>query len=665
MLQPAPMIDVGAFVALAATLIGLRSVRPLPYLHLWAGAWLCGALACLPRFVREGPEALDLVRWLALAIHIALLVEGARRFRGYAAIGRTPWLMSIVAITVGLSLSATAPLGWAEGLITAGAAFAASYVGVAVWVDRPSGWGSWVAGMAHVGLAGLGLTSLIRPLGPWQEPVRAGLATAVAVGMVGLTVQRALSRAHRQQERYRELFDGLVDGRLRLDDSGTPTYANRSLARLLGFDEPAELLAAEPAEVFGDTLTELLADQDGGARQVRWTRRDGRAAWVTLRLRSRTDHIEVYVDDTTKARTRALAVHRDEKLMALGQLAGGVAHDFNNLLAVIAGSLDLAAATRDDPTHVARHLTRARSATDRGTRLTRRLRDFARHRPERLEVFDLNDAVGGSMEMLGHTLTDHIQLEFSGQGPAWVKGDRGQMDRMLMNLVFNARDAMPEGGTIRVQVAHAGQHVSMTVRDEGSGIDPADLPRIFDPFFTTRSHGTGLGLATVYGIVTAADGTIDVTSTHEGTTVEVSLPRATRAEHRQPLSFPPPPTHRRTILLADDEAALREVAAEILVDAGFRVLQASNGSEALEVARTNGYLDLLVTDVVMPQMSGSQLADALQERFPELPVVLVSGFPDRNEPVSCLDGPMRRFLSKPYRRRELLQAVREALALRV
>ena len=399
--------------------------------------------------------------------------------------------------------------------------------------------------------------------------------------------------------------------------------------------------------------------------------------------------------EVERARLRAEAdkqrleaqVHRTRRLESLGQLAGGVAHDFNNMLGVIVNyagfvieeatgpSPDLAAIAADAPPTV--------RAGERGTDLTHQLLAFARREVVRPEVMDLNRAVTDVEQMLRRALGEHITLDtrLAPQLPP-VTADPGQVEQILLNLAVNARDAMPSGGQLIIDTGvlrvaehddtagadlRPGEYVRLRVGDSGSGMPPDVLERAFEPFFTTKrsGEGTGLGLATVYGIVTQAGGDVSLASEEGvGSTVTVLLPVADAATPAAAAAPPEPPTqgHGETLLVAEDEAPLRDVVGRILCGAGYRVLSADGGAQALELAeRHEGRIDLLVSDVVMPGMLGKDLAERLVAVRPDTRVLYMSGYA---QPVLASAGtldPGVVLLEKPFTAADLLRAVRHRL----
>lgn len=380
-----------------------------------------------------------------------------------------------------------------------------------------------------------------------------------------------------------------------------------------------------------------------------------------------------------RARRRAAAEHarQVERMAGLGQLAGGIAHDFNNLLGIILNYTEFVAEcvpgeARDD-------LTRIRTAAERAAGLTTQLLVYIRQDTVRAEIVDVNAAVAETHAILARTIGEHIELVVRpAPVPLTVRVDAGQLQQILVNLAVNARDAMPDGGTLSIAAAavdlgekranlrpavKAGRYLELLVSDTGTGMPPETVARIFEPFFTTKpkGHGTGLGLATVYGIIAAAGGSVDVCSEPgHGTMFRVYFPivDAPQGDRSEPASVPAPHGAGERILVVEDEPVLGAGIGRILATGGYQVRFAVSGSEAVDVYRRDK-CDLLVTDVVMPEMSGPRLTEILHRIDPRLPVLYISGYDldadQRLEPGTHL-------LEKPFSADELLAAVGVILA---
>ena len=359
-----------------------------------------------------------------------------------------------------------------------------------------------------------------------------------------------------------------------------------------------------------------------------------------------------------------------QRLEAVGQLAGGVAHDFNNLLAVIANYAAFVRKELADGSRAAGDMDQIIAASRRASELTRRLLLFSRRQTGTPEVLSLRRVIEGVELLLARTLGDDVRLVAECDENLWeVEADRAQLEQVLMNLAHNAREAMPEGGTLTIRAANTVLHdpaspspraVRLSVTDTGRGMAREVAAHAFEPFFTTKAvsgHGVGLGLATVYGIVTNARGRVELESEPgAGTTVNVLLPAVRRASDDDP--SPTSPRGRgETVLVVEDADAVRVLTGRLLYAAGYQVVSVESGAVALERLED---ADVLVTDVVMPGMSGVELAVTARERRPGLPVVFVSGYTGDTS-ISGSDDPATAFLAKPFDGDDLLRAVRSTL----
>ena len=372
-----------------------------------------------------------------------------------------------------------------------------------------------------------------------------------------------------------------------------------------------------------------------------------------------------------------------QKMEAVGQLAGGIAHDFNNILTVICGYSELLLDTlpREAPTRV--YAQEVLSAGERATALTRQLLAFSRRQVLSPQKVDLNAVVTSSRQMLGRLIGENVAFSAkAGADLGSVLADPGQIDQVILNLVVNARDAMPEGGKLTIETDNVeldepsalergvrpGLYVRLQVKDTGMGMSPEVQARIFEPFFTTKAvgKGTGLGLSTVYGILQQSGGHIDVTSAPgEGTTFRVLLPRIHEDDAGpEPTAVASPPISRgsETILLVEDEAPVRNLALRVLSELGYNVLVACDGQDAIELqANHGGPIDLLLTDVVMPRMGAGELARRLSARLPGLPVIFLSGYAPDASLTPGFPGAEITLVSKPFTAEGLGRTVREVL----
>lgn len=373
---------------------------------------------------------------------------------------------------------------------------------------------------------------------------------------------------------------------------------------------------------------------------------------------------------------------RSQKLQAVGQLAGGIAHEFNNILTVIFGYVSVLQADlgADDPRHA--DVTRIAESAERAALLTRQLLAFSRHQRLSPQFVDLNELVRRQERMLARIIGENVRVALALSDAACpVRVDPAHVEQVILNLAINSRDAMPEGGAFTIETravdvdatasatwdhVEPGRYVALVVSDTGLGMSPEVQSRVFEPFFTTKEvgKGTGLGLSTVYGIVVQSGGHVRVASREgEGTTFTVLLPRVEAASahaQRQGATAGPTPRGSETILLVEDEPALRDLAAALLRRHGYWVLEAANASEALALcARQAGPIHLLVTDVVMPGMTGAGLAKRVLPTRPETRVLYMSGY--TNNPEGLGLGPDSDFIGKPFTPAELLDRVRSLL----
>ncbi|MBI5066849.1 MAG: response regulator [Deltaproteobacteria bacterium] len=368
------------------------------------------------------------------------------------------------------------------------------------------------------------------------------------------------------------------------------------------------------------------------------------------------------------------------KLEALGRLAGGVAHDFNNLLTVILSAAEFLQEDLPPGDPRRQEADEILEAGRRAARLTQQLLAFGRRQPSRPVPVDLGEVVAGMEKMLRRLIGEDVELEVERIPGLWpVRADPGQLEQVVLNLVVNARDAMPEGGRIRVATGNvppgeggAGERVRLAVRDCGVGMSDEVRAHLFEPFFTTKlgGRGTGLGLATVYGIVKQAGGDVRVDSAPgEGTCFEVLFPRAETAaeeeeEEEAPADAAGAAPGGETILLVEDEPRVRSTTAQVLRRAGYTVLEAVDGEEALEVAARAPRLDLVVSDLVMPRLGGIPMAVLLRAQRGDVPVLFLSGYAGEARHSEGLDAQAVAFLQKPFSAADLARAVRERLAAR-
>ena len=494
-----------------------------------------------------------------------------------------------------------------------------------------------------------------------------------------MTRQRQTEDALRESEaRYRMLTESAPDMIAEQDGAGRIVYANQRTLDFLGY-ALAELQAlgyrewTHPDDF--ETVARVFHEVIELGRPARVThrvrRKDGSYAWVATsvaahrNLRGETHLIE-QSRDLTEELSLQEQLRQSQKMDAIGRLAGGVAHDFNNLLTVIggyAGVLETSLA----PGATADAAREISEATERAAALTRQLLLLSRRQLAQSAVVDLNAAIRGLEPILRRALPESIRLELALESdlPA-IEIDPSQVDQVMLNLALNARDAMPEQGTLRIETrrGEAGRFIHLRVSDTGQGMDEETRARAFEPFFTTKpaGAGTGLGLSTTYGIVRQAGGSIALESTPGvGAAVEISLPATdvrAKTATRGRSATRPPAGRDAAILLVEDDASVRRLLAILLESAGYRVTSAADGAEALEIVSTSSRrFDLLLTDYVMPGQSGVALCNALRERWPDLRVVLMTGHAEIPG-AGATDLPRgAELLGKPFTREKLQRVI--------
>jgi two-component system cell cycle sensor histidine kinase/response regulator CckA len=380
--------------------------------------------------------------------------------------------------------------------------------------------------------------------------------------------------------------------------------------------------------------------------------------------------------DQTEQRKLEARYRQAQKMESLGRLAGGIAHDFNNMLGVIGGFAELLAARKPHDAVSVRYCTRINDATKRASGLTRQLLTFSRREISRPSVLKPANAIGDLAGILPRLIGEDIELSMSLRADGTVIIDPTHFEQIIFNLMVNARDAMPDGGRLFIEMqdvsrplvgSRAGllDYVAIKIRDTGTGMDEATRTHAFEPFFTTKNpgSGTGLGLATVYGIIQQCSGEITIESeVGKGTEIIILLPAAPHKEPARVRTSPPEPENGAGhILLVEDEPELREATADFLRSIGYSVQCAANGVEALEQARQEGPIDLVISDVVMPKMNGREMSEKLREFRPEVPVMFVSGYADDVVLRAGISSQGTPFLQKPFPLKHLALKVEELL----
>ncbi len=513
--------------------------------------------------------------------------------------------------------------------------------------------------------------------------------------LIDITAQRqAQEGLQRAEEKYRNIFENAVEGIYQTTPDGKYISANPALARMLGFDSTAELMSEITDIRMQEYVNPGVRDEfikamkeHGSVQKFEFEayRKDGKKIWVSENARAvlteqgSIHHFEGTMQEITQHRELEQQLRQMQKIEAIGRLAGGVAHDFNNILMAISSYSELLERKLTEEA-LRRYLDEIVKATDRGSSLTQSLLTFSRKQVSSPQVVDLNALISEQLKMLKRLIPENIELKFSaGSDIACLKADPSQLEQVIMNLLINARDAMPDGGRLVIETANGrvnnavspgeiegSTFVVLTVSDNGCGMDAETQSHIFEPFFTTKEQGkgTGLGLATVFGIVKHSGGQIFVTSDPGiGTTFKVHFPAVEAKPKATPTKEEEIPVGGSgTILLVEDEAGVRDSAAEYLSESGYTVLKAGKGTEALAIAETyESAIDLLLTDLVMPQMSGIELAKRITEMRPHVKTIFMSGYSNNLLSAQQMADPNHVLLRKPFRLSALGKRVRETL----
>jgi two-component system, cell cycle sensor histidine kinase and response regulator CckA len=495
------------------------------------------------------------------------------------------------------------------------------------------------------------------------------------------------------QARARDLMENLIYGIFQTDLQGSFESANETVQKILACSNFQELLSLNLAkDVFRypEAFAQLLSDcREHGMvhnAESEWRRRDGGFVSVRLHLRITADAgnetIEGIVEDVTEVRALERQLQQAQKFETIGQLAGGIAHDFNNVLGAVLGWAEIGYDQSREHPQIAEYFAHIRQQTDRAAALTRELLTFARRQPLRPRAVQLNAIIQDLMSLLDKVIGKDIEIRVEPGNLQAVKAEPAQMEQVLMNICLNARDAMPDGGMLRIKTemillddsfcqfypgVAAGAYVVLSISDTGSGMTPEVRERIFEPFYTTkeRGKGSGMGLATVYGVVRQHGGFIHVYSeVGQGTLFHVYLPALENFVADSAKEFPGPQMTKNlqgpeTILLAEDHDSIRELVRQSLGRLGYQVLAAADGKQALHLAALQPPA-LAVLDVVMPQMGGAATAAELLRRTPGLPILFTSGFSENaNNAIAQVPG--SHYLQKPYSPTSLAGTIREIL----
>lgn len=537
-----------------------------------------------------------------------------------------------------------------------------------------------------------------RELEAHVEPIRGPRGDIVGVIGVALdnTERRAAERALRlSEESYRSLIEGAPYGICRVTVSGELLQVNPAMAEMLAYESEQELLLRnirsdifDEPEGYDRFLAQLRDGSPCQGFECTWRRPQGKTIVVNLGGRALRDntgeicYLELLAENITERRQLEDQLRQAQKMQAIGQLAGGVAHDFNNLLTVVKGQVETILLEIGDRGPLRHRLEEVAKAADRASTLTRQLLAFSRQQVLESRVLDLNAVIAAVSQMLARLIGENIELTFvPGSDLGCVNADPNQIEGVLMNLVVNARDAMPEGGQLTIEthnihldttytcrhaIVKPGDYVALIVSDTGHGIDNETQGHIFEPFFTTKKpgEGTGLGLSMVYGVVKQSGGYVWAYSEPgRGATFKIYLPRVNdpvEATTPAPLTFSP--GGNETILFAEDEDSVRHLISGFLGNMGYRVLQASNSQSARQIAHSQqGEIDLLLSDVVMPGSDGRELAEELRKTFPRLKVIFTSGYPGDAVVRHGILESGSAFVQKPFSMQFLAKKIREIL----
>jgi len=517
------------------------------------------------------------------------------------------------------------------------------------------------------------------------------------------------------EEKYRSLTDDVLDNSavaiFILDFDFRVVWVNRALEDYFGLKRD-EIIGKDKRQLIRERIKDIFEDPDGfvnkvfstyddntyierfechvianGEREERWLEHRSQPIQSGLYTGGRIEH---YYDISNqkqvekKMKEMQAQLIQSQKMEAVGTLAGGVAHDFNNLLTVIIGNAELALMDVIKDESLRKEIEEIKKAGERAASLTRQLLAFSRKQIVQPKILDINKLLTDIEKMLGRLIGDNIELLTILDPALWrVEIDPGQIDQIIINMVVNARDAMPKGGKLTIETANVelddsyfrdrgvesthGPYVMLVVSDTGSGMDKKTLEHIFEPFFTTKEvgKGTGLGMSTVYGIIKQNNGFIWVYSEPgQGSTFKVYLPKIKGAAEPEGKEQSPvdDPIGSGTVLIVEDDNGLRKLAQEVLQNYGYRLLVAENGEDALRVSKEhNGPIHLLLTDVIMPKMGGKKLAERLQPLYPQMKVIYMSGYTDNAIVHHGVLAPELNFIQKPFTPEGLARKVKKAL----
>ncbi|MFZ0447963.1 MAG: response regulator, partial [Desulfatiglandaceae bacterium] len=494
--------------------------------------------------------------------------------------------------------------------------------------------------------------------------------------------------------RYRHIFETASDGIVLFEQTGGHIIqANKAVEKMLGYSE-ADCVGNKLPDIgiplgMNDDFTTIMRDLDKTGilnyENIQVKTKTGQYIHTDLYLVDRANFIQCNIRDVSERKRLETQLRQAQKMEAIGTLAGGVAHDFNNILTTIIGYADLMLMNIDTDKPLTEEIKEIKKAGERAAALTRQLLAFSRKQIVEPKILDLNKLLTGIEKMLVRLIGEDIEILMIPESALWkIDIDPGQMEQVIMNLVVNAKDAMPMGGKLTIETVNIdldqnyftdhsivekqpGSYVILTVSDTGIGMEKGVQEHIFDPFYTTKGigKGTGLGLSTIYGIVKQNNGFIWAYSEPgQGSTFKIYLPKVKRDVKEEEKEQPPVEnlSGSEIVLIVEDDYSLRKLAQKSLQPHGYRVLVAENGEDALRISKEHdGTIDLMMTDVVMPKMGGKETAERLQAIHPQMKVIFMSGYTDDAIVHHGVLAPGLNFLQKPFSPKGLARKVREVL----
>jgi PAS domain S-box-containing protein len=509
---------------------------------------------------------------------------------------------------------------------------------------------------------------------------------------LALARSKHFEAAREAEKRYRSLFESVPVGLFRCNIEGRLTDANQTFISMLGYNDMQSLLDLDIADAFVDKadheslLNYIACTKQTYSVEARIYRRDGSIIWGEIKVCLVCDERDdlLYYDgtfqDITERKHLESQLRQALKMEAIGTLAGGIAHDFNNILTSLMGYASLMQLKLDEKDPLRAYVDQILSASQKAADLTQSLLSFSRQQPVNLVPIDMNETIRATHKLLRRLITEDIELTMSfSKEDAVVMADKSQVDQILFNLVTNARDAMPKGGTLAINTdivyidgdfikfhgfGNTGEYLVVSISDTGVGIDEATLEKIFDPFFTTKEvgKGTGLGLSTVYGIVKQHNGYIRVESVpNHGTSFHIYFPTTKFSINDKKVEIDPIAIGNETILIAEDNREARLFICEALKQCGYNIIEAIDGEDAVNQFLRHKDIDLMIVDSVMPKKNGREVYEEIIKINPEIKTLFTSGYTKDIVIEKEIDQNILSFLPKPMSLNTLLQKVRDVL----